>query len=67
MYVSLYSIETIFNSNTLYGECQLVIKQLKATKWICLLFIPCIGDFNKRVYATLGDGSGNIPGEREAD
>lgn len=26
----------------------------------------CRGDFDKRIYGTLGDGSRNIPGEREA-
>ena len=27
----------------------------------------CTGDFDKRIYDTLGDGSRNISSEREAD
>ena len=60
-------IENMFNSNAIYTEFQLLKDQLKATKGICPLFILCRGGFDKRIYGTLGDGSRNISGEREAN
>lgn len=60
-------IENMFNSKAIYREFQLLKDQLKATKGKCPLFILCRGDFDKRIYGTLGDGSGNKSGEREAN